>query len=369
MTDLHGIILADRSAPELRELVMSRTGASLPFAGRYRLIDFALSSMQNAGVRDVGVIMQRDYQSLLDHIGSGKEWDMSRKRGGLRLLPPFGQSDQHIRYQSILDALLSVEDYIEEIKQDYVVLARGDLAANIDLSAAVERHLASGADVTVVCSDRTPDGTHHRFVTDANGYVSEMMFRRMGPGPGYTSLEMYIMGKKTLLDIMDRCDSAANRKFHRDGLAGLMERGGRIAVYMHPGYAVRINTVDRYYKSSMDMLDSGIRRQLFPEERPVHTKGRSDVSTYYGETAHVRNSLIADGCFIEGEIENCVLFRGVRVGKGAVLRGSIIMQDTVVGANTELSYVISDKDVTVSDYVTLAGSPRLPLLLPKKSIL
>ena len=183
MVDLHGIILADRSAVGLNELVMCRTSASLPFAGRYRLIDFALSSLQNAGVHDVGVIMQQDYQSLLDHIGSGKEWDMSRKRGGLRLLPPFGRQSGMGGYVSAIDALLAVEGYIRDIKQNYIYLVHGSLAVNLDLGALMRAHVKSGADVTAVCTPGTPKETHHRFVTDENGRVTQLLFRRSGPGP------------------------------------------------------------------------------------------------------------------------------------------------------------------------------------------
>ena len=215
MVDLHGIILADRSAVGLNELVMCRTSASLPFAGRYRLIDFALSSLQNAGVHDVGVIMQQDYQSLLDHIGSGKEWDMSRKRGGLRLLPPFGRQSGMGGYVSAIDALLAVEGYIRDIKQNYIYLVHGSLAVNLDLGALMRAHVKSGADVTAVCTPGTPKETHHRFVTDENGRVTQLLFRRSGPGPGHAALEAYIMSRDVLLDLLERCDSAMNRRFHR----------------------------------------------------------------------------------------------------------------------------------------------------------
>ena len=364
MINLHGLILADRSSHELRELVMCRTSASLPFAGRYRLIDFALSSMQNALVRDVGVIMQQDYQSLLDHIGSGKEWDMSRKRGGLKLLPPFTGSGE---YEGIIDALENVRGYIEDIKQDYVALMRGHLAANIDLAAVMYQHVTSGADITAVCTNSTPEGAHHRFVVGEDGFAKEILLRRTGPGEGCATLEVYIMSKEVLLGIIDRCDNALNHKFHRDGLGGLLAGGGRIGVYMHDDYAVQITSVNGYYKASMDMLDHDKRNQLFPEARPVRTKGRSDVSTYYGDKAVSQNSLVADGCIIEGSLENCVIFRGVRVGAGAVLKNCIIMQDTVISDGVELNYVISDKDAFVSKDVTLSGSPRLPLVLPKGS--
>lgn len=368
MTNLHGLILADRSSTELRELVMCRTSASLPFAGRYRLIDFALSSMQNALVRDVGVIMQQDYQSLLDHIGSGKEWDMSRKRGGLRLLPPFGVDEtRRGQYFGIIDALISVQSYIRDIHQDYVCLCRGSLAANIDLTAVMRRHMSSGADVTVVCSESNPNGQHYRYVADDNGYASEIIRSRGGADRGLASLEMYIMSKATMLDMIERCDSAINRKFHRDGIGGLLSRGGRVAVYIHDGYAVTVNSVDSYYRANMDMLVQECCESLFPDERPVRTKGRADVSTHYASGANVKNCFVADGCYIEGTIENCIIFRGVEIHKGAVLKNCIIMQDSIVGAGAELSYVISDKDVEIGEFITLAGSPRIPLVVPKNS--
>ncbi|MEG1633385.1 MAG: glucose-1-phosphate adenylyltransferase subunit GlgD [Oscillospiraceae bacterium] len=367
MNDLHGIILAYHTSPGLRELVSKRTSASMPFCGRYRLIDFSLSSMQNAGVRDVGVIMRQDYQSLLDHIGSGKEWDMSRRRGGLRLLPPFGQATYSTgSYGGVIEALCAVESYIRNIRQNYVVLTRGNLAGNVDIDAALRRHIETGADITAVCTDSVPGEPHQRYVADENGFVKEMLYRQSGPGPGYASLEMYIMSKDMLVGIMERGAGSMKYKFHRDAITGLLASGGKIAVYVHPGYAVHIFSVEGYYRASMDALDAGCRADLFPEDRPVRTKGRSDVSTYYGEDAISENSLVADGCFIEGRVENCVVFRGARVKKGAVIRNSIVMQDTVVGEGAELSYIISDKNVEISPFVTLAGSPHFPLVLPKK---
>lgn len=370
MNDLHGLILADRSSRELGELVSRRTSASMPFCGRYRLIDFALSAMQNAGVRDVGVIMQRDYQSLLDHIGSGKEWDMSRKSGGLRLLPPFGApDDQRGAYSTVIDALWAVEGYIRNIRQDYICLTRGNLAANIDLNAVLYHHLLTDAAVTVVCAPRKPEFHHNGFVLDETGAVKKILngHYAFGREASLASLETFIMSKETLLGIMDRLSALMNPKFHRDGLGGLLSEGKRLSVYVHEGYAEHITTVSGYFDVSMDMLEASNRASLFPPERPVRTKGRSDVSTHYGEEAKSVGSLVADGCIIEGALENCVIFRGVRVEKGAKLKNCIIMQDTVIREGAELKNVISDKNVEISPYLTLVGSPRIPLVLPKRS--
>ena len=365
MTDVHAIVYAYHSSPRLGELTRTRTNASLPFAGRYRLIDFALSSLSNAGVRDVGVIMQRDYQSLLDHLGSGKAWDLSRRRGGMRLLPQFGNSRGD--YSGTAEALNAVISYVRDIPQEHVILMPADILCNIDVAAAVNRHVQSGCGVTAVCTHRTPNGTHYRFTTDDTGRVRQILFRQLGAGPGVAALEIYIVRKAVLLEILDRCERENRFHFHRDGIAAYLERGGTMDVTMHDGYFARIDAVEDYFAASMDMLLPGPRASLFPTDRPVRTKERADVSTYYGEHARVENSLVADGCIIEGTVKNCVLFRGVRVAPGAMLENCILMQDTVICEGAALKFIISDKDVRVSPYVTLTGSEKLPLVIPKGS--
>ena len=247
---------------------MVRTSSSLPFAGRYRLIDFALSNLQNAGVRDVGVVMQRNYSSCSTTWAPGKEWDMSRKRGGLKLLPPFTGSGE---YEGIVDALENVRGYIEDIKQDYVASCAAASAASIDLGDVMYKHVKSGAEVTAVCSTYTPEGEHHRFVVGEDGFAKEILLRRTGPGEGVATLEVYIMSKKVLLGIIDRCDTALNHKFHRDGLGGLLAEGGKINVY----YVQRLR---REHHQRQRLLSGPAwtcstrekRRELFPEARPSH---------------------------------------------------------------------------------------------------
>lgn len=366
MTELSGIIYAYLSTPRLGELVSQRTSASLPFCGRYRLIDFALSSMTNAGVRNVGVIMQRDYQSLLDHLGSGKDWDLSRRHGGLRLLPPFGLPNSHSgAYEGNLEALQVVRSYIEDDPGELFILSRGDLVANLDLRTIAEHHVQQGLDITAVCTDKPLLGEQNRFLVDEAGLVTQVL-GDMGGDQGVAGLCVYLISKSLLLDMLDW--SAATGKLHfRDGMRWYLEHDRRIGAYIHQGYCAQITTVQEFYQASMDMLDSGKRESLFPRERPVRTKERAEVSTYYGVGSKVRNCMVADGCFIEGDLENCVLNRGVRVEKGAKLKNCVVMQDSVVAENAIFQYVISDKGVTVSPYTTLTGSPRLPLVIPKGS--
>lgn len=368
MRKYHGIIFAYSTAPELRELVNARTTASLPFCGRYRLIDFALSSMRNAGILDVGIIMQRDYQSLLDHIGSGKAWDMSRKTGGLRMLPPFGLPEYHTgNYTGTVEALNAVATYIRDIPQKHVVLMLGNLCANIDLDAAIRAHEASDADITAVCADHSPDGLHRRYVLGDDGMVKEILLEREGDGEGLPTLECYIIHKQVLLDLMDRCRARHLYNFHKDAMTMFLADGGKMNVYIHPGYACAIRTVDAYYKASMDMLKAENRRMLFPAERPVRTKNHEEVSTYYGENAVSRRSLVADNCIIEGEIEDCIVFSGARIAPGAKLRRCIVMRGCSVGEGAQLDCVIADKYTSFSAGTVLTGSPRLPVVTPKNA--
>ncbi len=367
MADLHGIVYAYHSSPALGELVVPRTSASLPFCSRYRLIDFALSTMTNAGIRDVGVIMQRDYQSLLDHLGSGKDWDLSRLNGGLRLLPPFGMHDSRIgEYKGCMEALSAVKTYIDDIKQNHVVIFRGDLAANIDLKDVFEAHLSSGCEITAVCTKAAcKGGDDICFVPETPGTSRKMLFSNSSNSEVLATAEVYIINKSLLVELIEWCRSNGKLHFHRDALTHYLSEGGTVGLYIHKGYAARICSVSDYYSANMDMLKAEYRNDLFNDENPIYTKGRSSVSTYYGESAYSKNSLVADGCYIEGELTNCVLFRGVHIKKGSKLKNCVIMQDSIVGENVSLSHVIADKYTVFSDGLMLSGSPALPIIVPK----
>ena len=364
MTDAKGIIFAYNASPDLGELVKQRTASSMPFAGRYRLIDFSLSSMMNAGIFDVGVIMQRDYQSLLDHLGSGKVWDMDRKTGGLRLLPPFGLPEYHRgNYSGTIEAMNAVFTYLEEIRQKNVVLMLGSLCANIDLTEALAQHNASGADITAICTERELPSQHYKYVTGEDGFVTEAKFS--GSAEGVTALECYIVKTPVLLDILRRATEKNQYKCHKEAIRDFLIDGGRMGVYLYKGYVSFVRTIAEYFQANMDLMVPANRWSLFPKERPVKTKNNEGVSTFYGEDAKVTNCLLADSCRIEGTVENCVIFPGVHIEKGAKLSDCIIMRGCTVGKNAELRYVIADKSVKVSDGEILSGSSRLPIVVPK----
>lgn len=372
MNNLHGILFAYRTSAELKDLTLHRTTASLPFGGRYRVIDFILSSLVNAGVTDVGVIMHESYQSLLDHLGSGKDFDLARRNGGLRLLPPFAYAKNDRRssstvYHGTMDALAGVYTYLQEIRQDYVILADAHIIVNLDVQAVLDAHIASGADITAVATSQphsvSRDATY--FHVDETGRATEVVVGPAAP-TGLESLNIYVMSTDLLLKLTEYSAS-------RDIVslsAGILQpkvKELKIVPYIYDSFSYRIQTVQGYYDISRQLLDPAVRAQLFEPSRPIRTKERNDAATYYAPTSRVRNSLVADGCVIEGEVENSIIFHNVHIGKGAVVKDSVIMQSSTVESNAQLSAIISDKNVTITSGTRLMGKENCPFVVAKGS--
>ena len=371
MNDLHGILFAYRSDKELGELTRPRNTCSLAFGGRYRLIDFMLSSYVNAGISDVGVIVHERYQSLLDHLGSGKDWELSRKHGGLRILPPFSFAGQnHGEYRGNMEALAGVAGYLKSIRQDYVIMGWGDTAVNLPVSDIYEKHIASGADITVVCTPTLKGAPHFsEYVeTDETGRVTDLSVHPSSVDKQLLeSLEVYVISKALLLELVDYCASHDQYSFSRHVLQQRLD-SLKVMSYVHQGYAGRFQSVSDYYQRSMDLLDPAVCADLFNDERPIRTKDMSNPSSYYAPGSKVVRSLVSDGCIIEGEVENCIISRGVTVEKGAKVSNSVLMQGTTIKAGASLSFVIADKNVTVNEDRALMGHFNYPLAIAKGSI-
>ena len=370
MNDLHGILLAYRSDPALRELTQNRNTCSIPFGGRYRIIDFMLSSLVNAGVTDVGLIVHSSYQSLLDHVGSGKDWDLSRKHGGLRILPPFSysQSRGNGDYLGRMDALAGVRSYLEKIRQDYVVIAWGDIVANLPIADAFEQHLKTGADITAVCINKpTGDPASCTYFTmGAGGTVTDVAVHPIAP-MGCETLECYIMSKRLLLNLTDYAFAHKIHSFSEGVLLAMVDQL-KIVPYLYDGYVARFHSVASYFARNMELLDPAVRSCLFDPNRPIRTKDQSNPSTYYGPEARSKGSLVADGCIIEGDVENSILFRGVRVEKGAKVSNCILMQSTTIREGATVSYVITDKNVVIHPERMLMGHESYPIAIAKNAI-
>ena len=364
MNNVRGIIFAYHNYPELGDLGKYRTASALPFCGRYRLIDFALSGMMNAGIYNVDVLMQFGYQSLLDHFSGGRPWNMVRHSGGLH--PMLTRVNQGV-YGGDMEALDAIYTHLRDyIKDDYIVMTRGDICANFDLKSLIDAHLESGADITALCTDRPLPGEHHCFIPDENGFAKDLLCRRNETTVGVRSLETYVLSRENLLKMVKWCAEGDRLHFHRDALLHMMrDEGWRIGLQMHKGYARDITTIKDYFEASFEMLDHERLTDLFPEERPIATRARSDVSTYYSDRSHVTNSLVADGCIIAGNLDHCIISSGVRIEQGVELKNCIVMNNTIIHQGANLTNIICDKDVDISSGLRLSGSDQLPLVVPR----
>ena len=370
--DALGIIFPNTYDSLIPELVSERLMASIPFAGRYRMVDFILSSMVNSGIGNVSLIVRKNYHSLMDHLGSGRVWDLTRKNGGLNIVPPFAQKNIKM-YTGRVEALASVLEFLKDQKEKYVVMSDANIAVNFDFKAFMDAHIASGADVTVAYSQeeipagamsRNEIGTNMYYSFDIdNGRVVKLDICSKETGIQNFSMNIYIMDRELLIEQISNAYLHGHSYFERDILAPQLDTLN-VQAYKYDGYLARICDLKSYFDENMKLLDEDNLDGLFARDS-IYTKIRDDNPTRYIGEARVKNTMAADGCVIEGEVENCVLFRGVRIAKGAKVKNCVLMQDTVVEEGAKLEYIISDKDVSFTAGKELRGSDSFPVYVAK----
>lgn len=367
MGNVLGLVFANMHDTTLGDMTKNRTMGSVMFGGRYRLIDFPLSNMVNSGIREVGVITKSNYQSLLDHLGSAREWDLARKKGGLYILPPFGNVESTL-YRGRIEALYGAMSFIKHSRAKYVILSDCDVVTNIDYKPIVAAHIESGADITAVAhtgvysSDDIKTSTV--FNVDADKNVTSVLINPDISGTCTTSLNVFVMSMDFLIETVNDAMARGNVSFERNILQEKC-RELKIKIYEYDNYFSKLNSPESYFKSNMALLEPENARKLFVPKRSIYTKVSDNAPVKYDLDSKVSNSLIADGCIIEGEVENSVLFRGVKVGKGAKVKNCILMQGTVVGDNAELNYLITDKNVSICENHILTSSPQYPMYVGK----
>lgn len=368
MSNVLGLIFANMHDMTVNDLTKNRAMASVPFGARYRLIDFPLSNMVNSGISNVGVVTKANYQSLLDHIASGDEWDLSRKTGGLHFLSPYSNFGNGGQYRGRLEALSGAKRFIQNSLADYVLMSDCDCVANLDYKKIVDFHEEQGADMTVVYKrdTYTAEELKTRTILKLNdkGEVYDVLIRPELDGEFDTSMNIFVISKEFLLKIINESESRNLYSFEVDVLQHRLHEF-KVNGYLFDGYCAQIDSIQSYYRANMEIMKKEVRAELFNSDDPIYTKVRDSAPAKYGIDASVKSSLIADGCIVEGTVENSVLFRGVKVGKGSVVKNCILMQDTEVGDKCELNYVLADKNVKVGDYRSLGGTVDYPVFINK----
>lgn len=367
MRDTMGIILAgNERIPPITDI---RAAAALPIAGRYRIIDFILSNMANAGINNIGVVTESNYSSLMDHLRSGSPWDLDRKNQGLNILPPNIAKVSYGAIKGSIDLLDGISEFIHRSHQTYVILSCGNFIFNIDFEKVVEEHIQNQADITMVCKDMkgVEESELSRFTLvecDGDNIVKDIEVQPYYPKSSIASMDMFVMEKALLESIIDECSARGDHDFIKDAIVKKMG-GMRIFAYNHDGYADKIDSLKSYYRNNMLFLNQDIREELFNPENPIYTKVKDQAPTRYGNEAVVDNCFISNGCVIEGTVENCILARGVKIAKGAVVKNSIIMQDSVICEDVVLDHVVFDKEVYVTKGRKLIGQQTYPLAISK----
>ncbi|MDE6148870.1 MAG: glucose-1-phosphate adenylyltransferase subunit GlgD [Ruminococcus sp.] len=367
MGNVLGLIFANMHDATLGDLTKNRTMGSILFGGRYRLIDFPLSNMVNSGISEVGVITKSNYQSLLDHLGSAREWDLARKKGGLYILPPFGNVGSTL-YRGRIEALYGAMSFIKHSMAEYVILSDCDIVTNMDFKPIVTQHVKSGADITVVThtGNYYSEDIKNSTVINANedGDVKSVLIKPDISGVCTTSLNIFVMRKDFLIDMIQDSISRGNVSFEKDILQAKCSEL-KIKTFEYSNYFSKITNITSYFRANQELLNIENARKLYLPKRPIYTKIRDNAPVKYDLDSKVKNSMIADGCIIDGEVENSILFRGVKVGKGTKVKNCILMQGTVVGDNAEINYLITDKNVKISENHILSSAPSYPMYVGK----
>ena len=368
-----GVIFPNSYDALVPELVKERLMASIPFASRYRLVDFVLSSMARAGIDNVSLIARENYLSLMDHLGSGREWDLARKNGGLNIIPPYAQKEIKV-YDGRVEALESIKSFLVSQKEKYVLMSDSNIVANINFGDIIDAHKKSGADITIVYRKqeipenfKKPLGTNHDlyYTLEVEGNrVTQLFVNSKREGEVNFSMNMYVIERELLIRLIDEAYVLGFTCFERDVIAPQIDMLD-IQGYCYEGYVAYIHDMKSYFDENMKLLKAENLEGLFGPG-PIWTKIRDDNPTRYIKGAKASNVMASDGCVIEGEVENSVLFRGVKIGKGAKVKNCVLMQDTVVGEGVNLEYVITDKDVTITSGKSLVGTDSFQVFVAKK---
>ena len=373
MKDVMGLIYTGENDARLRELTVTRAIAAMPVAGRYRVIDFLVSSMVNGGMKNIGVITQKNYHSLMDHLGSGKEWDLHGQNNGLHILPPFLTRENVGLYPGLLDALRSNNNFFIRSKQETLVLSNSNIIYNAHLDELVQYYRDTEADITLLYTTdqsmkRDEYGTY--LALDDQGNVTDLEVQPTHPSYDNVYMQVMVIKRELIKDLVDKAVSHGLHSMERDIILRLVQsKSARINAYEYKGKAWQIDSVQSYFRFNMDILDPKMRKGLFREDLPVYTKVRDEMPACYGDDSTVINSLIADGCQIEGTVENSVLFRGVKIAAGAHVRNCIIMQDGQVHEGAYIENCILDKQAVIKRNSKLIGPEAYPIVIGKDVVI
>ncbi len=369
MENVLGIINLINEKPYLEELTSYRAMASVPFAGRYRLIDFTMANFIHAQVSQVAVFTKDHTRSIMDHLGSGKEWDLDRRSGGLFILPPL-QMDETIKGD-----LQPFYDHLEFFQRadtvDSVIISPGHHVSKIDFSDVIAEHRKCEADITVLYKDYNGEPVqkliYHTLSLDRNGTVQDIELFTAPKKGEHVCLETFVIKKDLLIELIKTCVENNEYDFLKDAVKANLHRVN-VKSYHFTDYMPFIHSVETFHASNMEFLNPDLIHSYFYDSWDVYTKIKHEAPAKYSSTSRVSNTLIANGSEIEGVVENSIISRGVKIKKGAYVKNSIIMQKGVIEEGAYVENVITDKQVKITRNQTIIGEVQ-PRVVKKAEII
>lgn len=365
MNNCLGIINLDENESRMGELVRHRTLASVPISGRYRVIDFAISNMANSGIEGIGIFTKNKSRSLINHLTNGRPWDLHRKKDGLRV---FNFGNYEPEYDDVHNFADNIE-FIKNSRREYILLAPSYMVCNIDYNDLIKNHIKNNNDITVVY--KGVDDADESFIDCEALNINEVdRVISIGENIGREkeaniNMEMYIMKTDLFINIVYDCiKNGVYRKIREYISRNLNDL--KVGAFEFKGYLACINSIKAYFDANMDLLNQDVNKELFYDKNPIYTKSQDEAPTQYTEISNVVNSIVANGSYIEGTVKNCIIGRRVRIGKGTVLENCIIMQNSVIEENVEMTKVIADKGTIVNENQNINGTENYPVTIQKR---
>ena len=344
------LIMAGGEGARLSVLSEKRAKPSVPFAGKFRIIDFPLSNCVNSGIFDVAVLTQYQPHSLNGHIGNGKPWDLDRSNGGVQLLQPYQGRNEEGWYQGTSDAVLQNINYIRERRADLVVILSGDHIYKMDYAPMIEFHLQQKADLTVGVMHVPLDETDRFGIMTVNEAMEVVEFtekpKQRDKGT-LANMGIYVFNADALIRALTTQDNGVARTDFGKHVIPSMVEADRVVAYPFSGYWVDVGTIDSYWRTSMELLDPTNTLNLYDPDWVLHTRSEERPPAKIGPGAMVNQSMVCNGCTVLGTVEGSVLSPGVYVAPGAIVRDSVIMTDTWIGPGSVIDKVIIDKQVVI----------------------
>ncbi len=370
--EIVAMILAGGQGSRLGVLTKSVAKPAVPFGGKYRIIDFPLSNCSNSGIYTVGVLTQYKPLELNAHIGIGNPWDLDRRDGGVSVLPPYQKEKGGNWYKGTANAIYQNIEFIDRYDPEYVLILSGDHIYKMDYSKMLSFHKKNNADATIAVIKVSKEEASRFGIMNTNDDMSIYEFEEKPKNPksNLASMGIYIFNWKTLKKYLkeDENDKFSSNDFGKNIIPKMIDSNMKMFAYSFDGYWKDVGTIDSLWEANMDLLSKSNKLNLYDEEWRIYSVNHSSPAHYIGKDAEVKNSLVVEGCYIEGEVDNSVISQGVHIGKNSVVKDSVIMPNVKIGDNVVINKSIVGTGASIRKNSTVGNGDEIAVVGAKEEI-